>query len=88
MEYTRGELIQRTMHFAAKATDDRGFMRVMLHGAAVWLPFATIRAMSHCLHMDDLGQFSLQVERAHLEWMASHLANGGHFIDVGCSTAD
>lgn len=83
---TRGEIIQATIRHAVTNMDGRGFVRVTFNGAELWLPPATIRTMTHCFHMDDLGEFFIHIERPQLDWLIAQLRPGGHFIDVGAAT--
>jgi FkbM family methyltransferase len=83
---TRGEIIQSTIRHAVINMDGRGFVRVVLNGEELWLPPATIRTMTHCVHMEDTGRFLVHVERAHLDWVRAHLQPPCHFIDVGAAT--
>ena len=83
---TRGEIIQATIRHAVTNMDGRGFVRVALNDADLWLPPATIRTMTHCFHMDDTGRFLIHIERAQFDWLIAHLQPGDHFIDVGAAT--
>jgi FkbM family methyltransferase len=83
---TRGEIIQETIRHAVTNMDGRGFVHTTLNDAELWLPPATIRTMTHCFHMDGAGRFLIHIERAQLDWLASRLKSGGHFIDVGAAT--
>ena len=66
--------------------DGKGFVRVALNDQDVWLPPATIRTMTHCVHMEDSGRFIILIERAQLDWLSAHLRPGSLFIDVGAAT--
>lgn len=83
---TRGTIIQATIRHAVTNMDDRGFIRVIINDAELWLPPATIRTMTHCFHMEETGRFMIDIERPQLDWLASRLAQGSHFIDVGAAT--
>lgn len=83
---TRGDIVQATIRHAVTNMDGRGFVRVTLNDAELWLPPATIRTMTHCFHMEETGRFIILIERAQLDWLAAHLSPGSHFIDVGAAT--
>jgi FkbM family methyltransferase len=62
------------------------FFDCTFNGVRAKIPQATLRTMTHCVHADPHGGFSVAVETDHMNWLRSRLRPGDTFLDIGAAT--
>ncbi len=62
------------------------FFDCIFNGVRAKIPQATLRTMTHCIHANLEGGFSVAVETLHTDWLRSHLRPGDTFLDIGAAT--